>query len=424
MQYRRQLSLTIFVTLFATGISLAQHKVDTTQQVVDGRTNSPAQQEKPYVLLISADGFRYDYTQKYNAQNLRRLSSKGVTAASMLPSFPSLTFPNHYTIATGLYPAHHGIVNNGFFDPAKNRRYSLGNRIESLDSSWYGGEPLWVLAEKQQMLAASFYWVGSEVAVQGIRPTYWYNYNELIPIDKRIAVVKEWLELPAGKRPHFITFYFPEVDHEGHVFGPDTREVEQAVHFVDSAIGQMQAMIDASGLPVNVIFVSDHGMSAVDTVNTLQLPAVDSTKWTISPGDLLIHLYAKEPSVIQSTYEQLKAQAKDYDVYLTTQTPAHWHYSKKDDRYNRIGDIIIVPHYPKIFTWGKRRIFPGRHGYDPKAVKEMHATFMAWGPQIREGKSIPTFENVHVYALVTRLLSLRNDESNDSNPKVWKKVMR
>ncbi len=397
---------------------------DITQKVVPGRVNSPEQQNKPYVILVSADGFRYDYAEKYNAQNLLRLSSQGVSASSMTPSFPSLTFPNHYTIATGLYPAHHGLVDNNFWDPARQRKYSMGNKKESYDSSWYGGTPLWVLAEHQQMLSASFYWVGSEVAVQGVRPTYYYNYTEAIPMDERLIAVKDWLQLPADKRPHIITFYFPEVDHAGHDHGPDSKEVEEAVHFVDASMGRMQSMLDSLNLPVNLIFVSDHGMVGVDTVNTLKLPVVDTNQVVMSPSDVLIHIYAKDPSYIQPTYEKLKAQATDYDVYLATETPSHWHYGASDDQYKRIGDIVIVPRYPKIFAWGTRRVFPGRHGYDPRLVKEMQATFMAWGPQFKKGKQIGSFENVHIYELVARLLGLKIETPTDSKRRVLKKIIR
>lgn len=397
---------------------------DTTQQVVPGRVNGPAQQQQPYVLLISADGFRYDYAVKYNARHLLELAGRGVQASSMLPSFPSLTFPNHYTIATGLYPAHHGLVDNNFYDPARDRKYSMSNRKEVYDSSWYGGTPLWVLAEQQQMLSASFYWVGSEVAIKGIRPTYYYYYSEKIPIGERIAAVKKWLQLPPERRPHFISFYFPEVDHEGHDYGPDSKEVEEAVHFVDNSIGQLQAMLDSLALPVNVIFLSDHGMAAVDTVNTLTLPRIDTTRLTMSPSDVLVHIYAKDPSYIQAAYQELKAGANDYDVYLSGEMPARWHYGGADDRYKRVGDIVLVPRFPKIFAWGTRRRYPGRHGYDPKPVKKMHASFMAWGPAFRQGKKIRSFENVQVYQVVTDLLHLKVEEPVDGSRRLSRKIVK
>ncbi len=215
----------------------AQH--DTIQKIISGRKNSLEQQNKPYVILISADGFRHDYAEKYNAVNLLRLSKQGVSASSMIPVFPSITFPNHYSIVTGLYPAHNGLVGNGYYDREKKSMYSMSNRQIVEDGSRYGGTPLWVLAEKQQMLSASFFWVGSEADIQGVHPTYYFNYTEDIPIQRRIDIVIEWLKKPEDIRPHFITFYFPEVDDQGHAFGPDAPETGAAVRFVDSAIGKL-----------------------------------------------------------------------------------------------------------------------------------------------------------------------------------------
>lgn len=406
-------------------VSLTLIAQDTTQQIINNRFNSPAQQDKPYVILISADGFRHDFADKYHAENLIRLSNQGVCAASMQPSFPSLTFPNHYTIVTGMYPAHHGLVNNSFYDENKNASYAMGRRDAVRDSSWYGGTPLWVLAEEQQMISASFYWVGSEAAVHGIKPTYFYYYNESINIDKRIDIVKNWLQLPADKRPHLITFYLPEVDHAAHKYGTNAKETGDSVHFVDDAIGKLIAAVGTLHLPVNYIFVSDHGMTDVDVTNTIPLPSViDTAKFKIPGGaDALVHLYAKNKNDVQPTYEKLKAVAKDYDVYLTTAMPAQWHYSKTDDRYNRIGDIILIPHLPKVFNINNRKISPGKHGFDP-ALKDMQAVFYAWGPQFKTHKKIGSFENIHMYPLVAKILGLSYTEKIDGNIEVLENILK
>ncbi|HUP13694.1 MAG TPA: ectonucleotide pyrophosphatase/phosphodiesterase, partial [Niastella sp.] len=171
-------------------------QVDITQHIVPGRSNSARQQKKPYVILISADGFRYDLADKYQAKLLLQLRSNGVEAMSMVPAYPTLTFPNHYTLATGLYPSHHGVVDNTFYDKKRDEIYRIGNRNAVEDSSWYGGTPLWVLAEQQQMVTASFYWVGSEAAVKGVRPTYYYRFNDSIDIDTRLKTINNWLTLP------------------------------------------------------------------------------------------------------------------------------------------------------------------------------------------------------------------------------------
>lgn len=326
-------------------------QVDSTQKVITGRTNGTEQQNKPYVILISADGFRYDYAEKYNAGHLLALANEGVKAASMVPSFPSVTFPNHYTIVTGLYPSHHGLVDNNFYDRNLKRSYSYKGETAS-EGIWYGGTPLWVLAEQHKMITASYFWVGSEADIQGIYPTYYYKYNQITSIDKRILTVVEWLKLPIEKRPHLITFYLPEVDHEGHKDGPDSPEVEKAVHFIDSAVYELTKAVSATGLKVNYIFVSDHGMTTPDITTTIKMPAaVDTSKYIVGDHGLMIDLYAKNPNDIQKTYQELKKEAKDYQVYLRVNIPSHYHYSKSDDKYGRIGDIILISQFPKVFNY-------------------------------------------------------------------------
>jgi predicted AlkP superfamily pyrophosphatase or phosphodiesterase len=415
---------TLLALMICAGPLLVSAQPDTTQHMVAGRTNSARQQQKLYVILISADGFRYDLADKYQAVHLRQLREQGVAAKAMIPSYPTLTFPNHYTIATGLYPSHHGLVDNSFYDKQRNGTYRLGNRMAVEDSSWYGGTPLWVLAEQQQMVTASFYWVGSEAAVQGVRPTYYYKYNELIDIDTRIQVVKNWLSLPEAKRPHLITFYLPEVDHAEHDHGVDSKEAVAAVHFIDSAIAKMVRMTDSLKLPVNYIFLSDHGMINVDTLHTIARPSViDTTQFIIPYGQTLVHLYAKEPQFVLPAYAALKQQAVDFDVYLKTEIPARWHYSAKDDLFKRIGDIILVPKAPKVLNFNKRRVLPGQHGFD-NALPEMRATFYAWGPAFKQRVTIEPFENIHVYPLVAKILGLSIDEPIDGSIQVLLPILK
>ncbi|HEY9001333.1 MAG TPA: ectonucleotide pyrophosphatase/phosphodiesterase [Mucilaginibacter sp.] len=400
---KRILSFLLFA--FCSLTVLAQ--VDTAQQIVADRSNSTEQQDKPYVILISADGFRYDYAEKYKAEHLLALANGGVKAESMVPSFPSVTFPNHYTIVTGLYPSHHGLVDNSFYDRSLKRFYSYKGKTAS-EGIWYGGTPLWVLAEQQKMVTASYFWVGSEADIKNTYPTYYYKYNQVTPIDKRIATVVDWLKLPAEKRPHLITFYFPQVDHEAHKHGPNSPEVEQAVHFVDSAVYELTKAVDKTRLKVNYIFVSDHGMTTPDIVNTLKLPAaIDTSKYIIGDHGLMIDLYAKNPDDIQKTYEQLKKEAKDYQVYLRVNIPRHYHYSKSDDRYGRIGDIILISDFPKVFNIHNYKLDPGWHGFDPDVVKDMHATFYAWGPAFKTNTQIGSFPNVDIFPLVAEILGLK-----------------
>lgn len=403
--------------------SLAQS--DFSQQVDSNRRNASFPTEKPYVILISADGFRYDYAKKYEATYLQELAKTGVQADWMIPSFPSLTFPNHYSMVTGLYPSHHGLVANSFYDDKMKETYSIRKRSAVENPLWYGGTPLWVLAEKQGILAASYYWVGSEAPVQQTFPSYYYRYNEETPINKRLQTVIDWLNLPLEKRPHLITFYLPEVDLAGHLFGPESPEVEKAVHFVDSVIQELTLAVAKTKLPVNFVFVSDHGMSAVDQYETLSVPAVvDTAGFHIVSSGTMVHLYAKNKTTVKDTYQKIKDTDPRFDVYLKTNLPKKLHYGVKDDYFNRVGDIVLLAKEPFVFHASSSRLpNPGAHGYDASIYKNMMATFMAWGPDIKEGKKIKAFPNVNVYPLVAKLLGLSISENIDGDKKFYKKVV-
>lgn len=398
-------------------------QADTTQQIISGRTNSIEQQQKPYVILISVDGFRYDYAKKYHAVNLLALGSQGVSAESMIPSFPSLTFPNHYTIVTGLYPSHHGIVDNSFYDHRRKEFYAVGNRNAVRDGSWYGGVPLWVLAEQQHMLTASYYWVGSEADIMAVRPTYYYNYSDEVPVEKRIQVVVDWLQLPPERRPHFISFYFPEIDHDGHLFGPDAEQTVKAVQVLDSSIQKLAAAVNATGLPVNFIFVSDHGMTNIDTRNPVTLPTIDTTRFVISKGGQLTHLYAKNREDIATAFDQIKKEEKGFTAWVTKDFPSRFHYGIKDDRMDRIGDILLVPVWPRMFVFSDCKPNPGAHGFDP-AIKDMHASFYCWGPAFKKHLTIPAFENVNVYPVITTILGLKYTHAIDGTAVVADKILK
>lgn len=380
---------------------------DTTQMIVSGRVNSVEQQKKPYLIFISIDGLRYDLVDKFDAHFLKQKREEGVQASSMKPSFPTLTFPNHYSLATGLYPAHHGIVGNSFrAGKDAELSYTLRDKKAVQNPGFYGGVPLWVLAEKQQMLSANFYWVGSEAPIDSTYATYYFNYNEAISIDRRIAIVKEWLQLPEDKRPHLIMFYMPEVDHQLHRYGTNSDSVRAAVQFIDLAVRKMNEMTESLELPVNYILVSDHGMIDVDTAHSIRIPnSLDTSEFKMGYSSSIIHLYAKDKKNVKSVYKSLKKEAVNYSVYLKKNTPKKWHYSAKDDCYNRLGDIILVADPGKGFNFFGRLPSPGEHGFDNDAP-EMQATFYAWGPAFKNNYKIPSFENVNVYPLIAHLMGL------------------
>jgi len=343
----------------------------------------------------------------------------------MQPSYPSVTFPNHYTIVTGLYPSHHGLVDNTYIDVPTGQQYSMANKKMVAEGKWYGGTPLWVLAEQQKMLSASFFWVASEADIQGIKPTYHYIYNEKTAIGTRIQAVKNWLMLPEERRPHMITFYFPDVDHDAHTYGPEDPRVKKSVQYVDSSINALQAALAPLNLPINYVFVSDHGMTTVDVDNTIGLPtAVNKNDFNVPWSDALLHLYAKDSNKVESTYQALKKDNR-FTTYKLDETPAHWHYKKSDDRFNRLGDLILVPKtIHQVFNLGTRKPTPGKHGFDNKEV-DMRASFMAWGPAFKKGLTIDGFENVHVYPLVAHILGLNyNEQAIDGKFKVLSPILK
>src|SRR5579862_268420 len=262
-----QLSIrTLKLVFFAGWLGVACHGQSLPPVIsVDHGGNATQQLSKPYVVLVSLDGFRYDYARKFHAEHLLALAAQGASAPEgMLPSFPSITFPNHYTIVTGLYPGHHGIVANSFYDPARKQAYRYHDAKAIADGTWYGGTPLWVLSVQQGMRSASFFWVGSEAEIQGIRPSYYLKFDASFPNGKRVEQVLAWLHLPPEQRPHFITLYFSDSDTAGHEYGPDSPQVAAAVHELDSEIGKLVDGIKESNLRVDLIVVADHGMVKVD----------------------------------------------------------------------------------------------------------------------------------------------------------------
>jgi predicted AlkP superfamily pyrophosphatase or phosphodiesterase len=369
-----------------------------------------AQQEKPYVILISADGFRWDYAQKYQAKNLLRLAAGGVKAQSMIPSFPSVTHPNHYALVSGLYPGHSGIVGNSFYDPARKAFF------QGKDGNWFGGAPIWVSAEKQHMPTASFYWIDGNGPIAGVRPTYFMKAgkDKDMSTPERVKMLKQWLSLPEAQRPHLMLLYFPDCDHAGHNFGPDAPETREAVASVDDAVGQLSAVAEASGLPINFIFVSDHGMTLCDYQHPTPLPkAIDTNKFVVNNQNSLLNIYAKDQGDIATTYKKLKAETdENYTVYLNNEVPPALHYGGKDDTFKRVGDIVVLAKWPHTFNQGALK---GMHGFDPAVVKDMHATFFAWGPAFKQHLEIAPFKNVEVYDLMTTILGLKGEPNDGQN---------
>ena len=375
---------------------------------VDHGPNALLQEQKHYVVLVSLDGFRWDYAKKYGAKNLLAIAAHGASAPQgMLPAYPSVTFPNHYTLVTGLYPEHHGIVAMSFYDEDRKRRYSFNDPKESADGSWYGGTPLWVLAEQQGMRAACFFWPGSEAAIQGVRPSYYLHFNDKYPDDKRIDQVLAWLRLPEAERPHFITLYYSNVDHAGHEFGPDAPQTRAAVKHVDALMGQLRAGLAGTHLPVDLIVVSDHGMENEDR-NWITLDKYADLSNFVTVGSLL---YANSEADAQQAYDKLKSADAAFMVYRRAKVPASLEYNSNP----REGDPVIVPRGPYAIrahgpAAGVEDKPPnaGAHGYDPRDMPSMKAIFYAEGPDVRAGKQLKPFENVNVYPFIAQILRLEH----------------
>ena len=390
---------------------------------VDHGPNTAEQQAKPYVVMVSLDGFRYDYARKYGAKHLLALGAQGAAAPQgMIPSYPSLTFPNHYTLVTGLYPEHHGIVANNFYDPVRKQRYAISDPATNGDGSWYGGVPLWVLAEKQGMRSACFYWPGSEAEIAGQRPTYYLKFDDHFPDAKRIEQVIAWLRMPAARRPHFITLYYSNVDHAGHEYGPDSAQTAAAVEHVDQLVGDLWTDLAQLQLPVDLIVVSDHGMERE------QGPWIDLDKYTdltnfTTVGSLL---YPNSEAAAAKAYQELKIKSDAFTVYRRKRVPAAFDY----DSNAREGDPVIVANGPYAIrahspAGGGQDRPPdvGVHGFDPRAMKSMRAIFIAVGPDIRPGSTLQPFENVNVYPLVARILGL-NTPKVDGSLNVLSKILK
>jgi predicted AlkP superfamily pyrophosphatase or phosphodiesterase len=377
---------------------------------------------KNYVILVSMDGFRWDYSQIYNTPNLNKLASDGVKADRLIPSFPTVTFPNHYTIATGLYPDHHGLVNNNFPAPDLGLYYRMGDNATVTNPAFYGGEPIWVTAENQGIISATFFWVGSEAPVKGKYATYWKPYDESITYEARIDTVIKWLSYPPAKRPGFITLYFDEPDAISHKYGPVSRETGKVVERLDSLIGVLRLKLSAlpSSDRINLIVLSDHGMSQISSDRYINLKSVIPTQMieSIFGGNPVYTINAvngKKDSVLY-----LLSKVKGLKAYDKMEIPARLHYGTNP----RIQDIVVVA--DSSWSIGTRpdgsSYHGGAHGYD-NANSDMYAVFYAAGPAFKKGYSFSQLNNTDIYNLICRILKI-TPAQNDGRPENIKQLLR
>ena len=372
------------------------------------------QDQKPYLVVLSMDGFKWDYTDKVNTPNFDKIAQQGVKAKSMIPSFPTKTFPNHYTLATGLYPDHHGIVLNGFYDPIEDRHYRVGNRDAVSDGSFYGGEPIWVTAEKQGVKSASLFWVGSEAEIKGLRPSIWKTYEHKMPYGNRIDTVISWLELPGPRRPHLIMWYFDEPDSEGHHSGPDGLKTFETIERLDSLLGVFLHKLEQLPIAnqVNFIVTSDHGMCATKDDRVVMLNEFIQEEWIEEiQGNSPIWTIKAKPEFKDDLANKLST-IEHITAWPSAEVPERLHYGKNP----RTLDFVAVADSAwSLFYDKKGSYYGGAHGYDNKNT-DMHAIFYGTGPMFKNNYFQTTFPNVSLYPLMCEILNLQA-APNDGNLK-------
>jgi len=366
-------------------------------------------QEKPYVILISMDGFRWDYIYRGITPNLNKLADEGVHALSLRPSFPSKTFPNHYSIITGMYPENHGIIFNSFTNTFTGETYRIGDTISTRQSKWYKGEAFWETANRHNIKTASFFWVGSEQDVDYKRPTYFYHYNQNISFEERVNGVIKWLQLPENERPQFITLYFEEPDSKGHSFGPNSPETNKAIALVDSMLGLLIDKLKNIGMEdkVNIIVVSDHGMTEISDKRIINIEEILKDYKCKFYGMGTSIMIDAEPDKLNEIYQTLKKNEKNYRVYTKDEIPEYFHFSKNPF----ILPIIVIAETGwtlvtnEYFKRTRSYSIRGEHGFDNHHL-DMHGIFIAKGPAFRSGYKTGTLWNVDVYPLLCKIFNI------------------
>ena len=358
--------------------------------------------KQTYLIMLSADGFRWDYPDAAHTPVLDSLQKVGVKAQSMKASFPTKTFPNHYTIATGLYPDHHGIVLNSFYADDLGKEYSIFNREAVSDGSFYGGEPIWITAVKQGMKSATLFWVGSEAPTDGLWPTYWKPYDHDMPYYDRIDTLVKWLNYTEEKRPQLICWYLDEPDSKGHHFGPNGKETIAEVESIDSLLGVFFTQMRK--LPffdqINFIITSDHGMAEVSPDRRVILDElIDTSKLIRFDGWNPNYNLKVKPGYLEEVFISLKNDP-NIDVWKHGELPDRLHYGKNI----RTQDITLVakPGRSVYWSWNIGKSL-GAHGFDNE-LKDMHAIFYAAGPAFKKGYLQPTFNNVDIYPLISEIM--------------------
>lgn len=371
-----------------------------------------AAKERPLVILISIDGFRPDYLARGVTPTLARLAAEGASGA-MRPSFPSKTFPNHYTLVTGLRPDRHGIVDNTMRDPViPGVVFSMGNKAAVADRQWWdGGVPVWVSAERAGVKSGTMFWPGSEAAIQGVRPSLWRPFDQSVKADLRTDQVLAWLDLPKDERPRFVTLYFDDVDTAGHIHGPASPQVNPALERVDAAMKRLVDGLKARGLAANLVIVADHGMAETSRERVIVLDDILSPEVGTAQGwGAFLALYPAAGR--EADAETALLRPHDHmECWRKADIPARFRYGKNP----RVAPLFCLPTTGWEIQQRARlaavRPIAGAHGYD-NFSPDMLAVFIGHGPAFRRGKRPAVFDNVDVYPLLMRLTGLKPEPSD------------
>jgi predicted AlkP superfamily pyrophosphatase or phosphodiesterase len=388
-------------------------------------TQAPKPQTDSPLILISIDGFRADYLERGLTPNLAALAADGVRAQAMRPSFPSLTFPNHYSLVTGLYPDHHGIVNNTMVDPQLGK-FTIKTSASASGKWWDGAEPIWVTADKQGLHTGTMFWPGSDMEIRGHRPDHYLVFDGKIDADHRVDQVLAWLDVPADQRPRFLTLYFDQVDHQGHDYGPNSPEVNEALRATDAALGHLVEQLKKRNLykSTNLVIVSDHGMAEVDTARTVLLDnLVDLGHIDLVTSGIVVGINPKAGFEAE-TAKALLGKHEHVECWRKGELPPRLHYGT----HARIPTIVCLPdsgwlvETREFHSRPNHKVHGGEHGYDNDAP-DMRALFVAHGPAFKRGVTVPEFDNVDVYPLLTDLLGIK-PQPNDGNPATAREMLR
>ncbi len=398
----------------------SNHEIVTSTNI----NNDKQHNKTPTVVLISIDGYRHDYNEIHKPKFLTKFQKQSASLKSLIPTFPTKTFPNHLSIITGMYPMNHGIIANHFYNPKLEKYYSLKDRKSVTNPDFYTTVPLWSLAESQGMRTATYFWPGSEARIADHYPTHYMVYNHSTPHDKRLQKIKEWLRLPKSKRPHLITLYFHDVDSAGHRYGPLANETKEAINKVDKSIESLNDFIQTHDSSINIIIVSDHGMQSVKNkkVNLLAKLNNIESEFIIEGSGPLVHFYLKDKKkkrLIQTTLNKLNVHKSGYTCYLNNNTPPELNFKNNPS----IGDILCIADKETYLVSGPNMTPKGAHGWSQHEGKDMHGILFAQGPCFKKAIEHESKENIHLYPTLAKILKLEIKHRIDGDYKHLKDIV-